>query len=462
MGLLSARFEMDEKDKAMNKIFERIIVVLAFMQILSPLITSLCCLIGIQMDMLNVMLLVMISFLIVEVLHLSFNLIFIQWKKPNLFQIFAMIMALWLILVALVNNAVNFTFIFYLCYMLCFVMFVKIDKKHYKWLMFVFIFVMTICSIMGLIDPLNNFMPGFSKRYFPMSLQFANSNYASYVTALAILLCMYVIKNYNKIWEQIVFWICFAILNFTIFVNGCYAGEFAVFIAEFFLLLFYWIKNKKCPWKIIGCFAISVIMSFAFILFPNIWAASSASANFFYESLAIMDNIFGTTFLRDSSILFSGKEIEKVLGADGYDRGSYVSDIWGYVFHSPLTFLFGYGAGKNYEVLVHNVYLQMLLEIGFIGLALYLTLIVLFAIAFIKNLRKLDDNKIFLFAIFATFVLIIHNFGPLESYSFIYFMMLFAVLYKNRNKTESVETTEKVEVKEKTESKEEGANDGAK
>ena len=199
MGLLSSRFEMDEKDKAMNKIFERIIVVLAFMQILSPLITSLCCLIGIQMDMLNVMLLVMISFLIVEVLHLSFNLIFIQWKKPNLFQIFAMIMALWLILVALVNNAVNFTFIFYLCYMLCFVMFVKIDKKHYKWLMFVFIFVMTICSIMGLIDPLNNFMPGFSKRYFPMSLQFANSNYASYVTALAILLCMYVIKNYNKI-----------------------------------------------------------------------------------------------------------------------------------------------------------------------------------------------------------------------------------------------------------------------
>ena len=35
-----------------------------------------------------------------------------------------------------------------------------------------------------------------------------------------------------------------------------------------------------------------------------------------------------------------------------------------------------------------------------------------------------------LFTVLAMFVLIIHNLGCLEGYSFIYFVMLFAVLYK--------------------------------
>ena len=45
------------------------------------------------------------------------------------------------------------------------------------------------------------------------------------------------------------------------------------------------------------------------------------------------------------------------------------------------------------------------------------------------------------------FVLIIHNLGCLESYSFIYFVMLFAVLYKNSKKeTIDEKTEEKIEV----------------
>ena len=87
--------------------------------------------------------------------------------------------------------------------------------------------------------------------------------------------------------------------------------------------------------------------------------------------------------------------------------------------------------------MVHNVYIQIWIECGIVGLGLYIALLVVFAINFIKNMRK--DNHVFLFTILAMFALIIHNLGCLESYSFIYFVMLFAVLYKNSKKEKTEE-----------------------
>lgn len=452
MALLSARFTQDESDKKINRIFERIIVVLAFMQILSPIITSFFCLIGIEMDMLNVMLLVMVAYMLVAVLNFSFNLSFMRWEKPSLFKILSWILIAWLFLSAFVNGTINYTFIFYMCYVACFCMFVKIDKKYYKALLYVFVIELTICCTMGLIDPMNDFMPGFSKRYFPLSLQFANSNYASYVVALAILLCSFILVNYKKVWEQVLFWICYAVLNFTIFVNGCYSGEFAVFFALLLLIIYYWIKNKKCPVVLIVCFAVSLGLSFASMLYPDIWNASSASANFFYESVAIFDNIFGTNLLQSISGAVSGEEhvITQVLGADGYDRGSYFDRCFAVCTESFSNFVFGCGAGKNYEVLVHNIYLQLWLEIGLIGVLLYISLLVVLCMIFIKDIfkiKKINIKFIFLFIIMVSFILVVHNIGCLESYSFIYFVMLFAVLYKN-SKKETIEekTEEKIEV----------------
>ena len=220
MALLSARFTQDESDKKINRIFERIIVVLAFMQILSPIITSFFCLIGIEMDVLNMMLLVMISYMLVAILNFSFNISFMTWKKPSLFKILGWCAIGWIILVALVNGTINYTFIFYTCYVACFCMFLKIDKKYYKTMMYAFVIQLTVCSIMGLLDPSNSFMPGFSNRSFPMSLQFMNSNYASYVLAFAVMFCMYIIVNHKKLWEQITFWTCYVILVFIMFLNG--------------------------------------------------------------------------------------------------------------------------------------------------------------------------------------------------------------------------------------------------
>lgn len=450
MALLSAKFKQDESDMKINRIFEKIMVVLAFMQILSPIITSFFCLIGIEMDMLNVMLLVMIAYMLVAVLNFSFNLSFMTWSKPTLFKILAWTLIAWIILSALVNGTINYTFIFYLCYVACFCMFVKVDKKYYKAMLYVFVIELTVCCTMGLIDPMNNFMPGFSKRYFPLSLQFANSNYASYVVALAILLCSFIIFYHKKVWVQVVFWICYFILNFTIFVNGCYSGEFAVFLALLLLIIYFWVKNKKCPIVLIICFAVSLGLSFASMLYPDIWNASSASANFFYETIAIFDNTFGTHLLQSISGAVAGEDhiITNVLGADGYDRGSYFDRCFVVCTESFKNFVFGSGAGKNYEVLVHNVYLQLWLEIGLVGVLLYVSLLAVICVAFIKDIfktKKINAKYIFLFMIMLSFIIEVHNIGCLESYSFIYFVMLFAVLYKNSKKEKIEEAIEKEE-----------------
>lgn len=444
MGLV--RYVEDEKDREIKKIFEKIIVVLAFMQILAPIITSFLCLIGIEMDVLNMMLLVMIAYMIVSILNFSFNLSFIKWKKPDLFKILGWCLIGWIILVALVTGAINYTFIFYTCYIACFCMFVKIDKKYYKSMIYAFVIQLTICSIMGLLDPTNKFMPGFSNRCWPMSLQFMNSNYASYVLVFAMMFCAYILVNYKKVWEQIVFWTCYVIMAFIMFLNGCYSGEFAVVVGLFFLIIFFWIKNKKCPWEILVCFAITIGSSFWFIIYPDAMVHSSATANFFYESLAIFDNLFDTHILQFITTGVYGKEkaIVTVAGADGWDRAGLLSGALKDCFSSVEAFLFGFGAGKNYETLVHNVYIQIWIECGFVGLLLYVSMLVVFAIKFIKKIR--NDNQIFLFTIFASFVLIIHNLGCLESYSFIYFVMLFAVLYKNSKKEKVEEATEKEEI----------------
>ena len=444
------KFIQDESDKKINRIFERVIVVLAFMQILSPIITSFFCLVGIEMDVLNMMLLVMISYMLVAILNFSFNISFMTWKKPDLFKIIGWCLIGWIILVALVNGTINYTFIFYTCYIACFCMFVKVDKKYYKPMMFVFVIQLTICSIMGLIDPMNKFMPGFSGRSLPVSLQFMNPNYSSYVLVLAAMLCVYVIFNYKKVWQQVVFWICYPVLLFVLFLNGCYSGEFALFIGLLFLIIYYWIKNKKCPWQILVCLAIAIGSSFWFEIYPNALGVSSASANFFFESLAIIDGYFDTNILEWVTTVVLGKEqaITSVAGSDGWGRAGLLSEALANCCSSVSAFIFGFGAGKNYETLVHNVYIQIWLECGFVGLVLYVSLLVIFVKTFIKNMRK--DKHVFLFTILGMFILIIHNLGCLESYSFIYFVMLFAILYKNANKkkTENSELVNEIENKE--------------
>ena len=104
MGLFSAKYTLDEHDKGINRVFERIVIVLAFLQILSPLVASFLCLVGVEMDMLNITIIVMIFFIIVEIISFAFNIVFMKLKKPSLFQIIGITLLLWLFLIAFLNT----------------------------------------------------------------------------------------------------------------------------------------------------------------------------------------------------------------------------------------------------------------------------------------------------------------------------------------------------------------------
>ena len=79
-------------------------------------------------------------------------------------------------------------------------------------------------------------------------------------------------------------------------------------------------------------------------------------------------------------------------------------------------------------MLVHSVYLRLWLEMGLFGMLAYIAIIVLSVIAFVKTFRT--NNEILGLTVFMAFVLIIHNLGSLEAYTFIYFIMLFAMLMR--------------------------------
>ena len=439
MGLVK-HYEQDESDKFINKIMSMVVVVLAFLQLLSPLVTSFLCLIGIEVDMPNVMILIMVTFIIVEILNFSFNLMFFKWQKPSLLKMITCGAMLWFVVTTIINGAFNYHFIVYFLYIAMFAMFLKVDKKYYKAMIFAFVIQMVVCSVFGLVDPYNKFTPGFVEGvYAPMSMQFTHPNYSAYVLVFAIFAALYAVINYKKVYEQIIFWTSLVVLGFALFVNGSYGAEFAMFCGLVFMILFFWNKNKKCPWQTISVFGIMFVSIFTSQLYPGLRELSIAKSNFILESLSAFDSIFGTSLLKTST----GGAIDFIPGSDGWGRAELLSEALKACVASPKTFFFGYGAGYNNIMLVHNVYIRLWLEMGVFGMLAYIAIIVLCVIMFVKKFRT--NNEILGLTSFMAFVLIIHNLGSLESYSFIFFIMLFAMLLKtHKEKTQPVAEEERV------------------
>ena len=303
-----------EDNNYLNKVLDVINLVLAFSIVFAPLLTSLICLLGADIDFLNVQLIIYAFYIMTKIISISLNLRFFKFRKLDLLEILATSLFLMLLITEIINAPIEFNFIFTLGYFVIFVIFRKVDKKYYKALLYSFLLTIAVCSIMGVCDLKNSYMPGFDEETYPMSLQFFNPNYSGYITTMAILLCIYVLTKFKTKWEQIVFWTVYVVLNCCLFVNGCYSAEFAMFIGELFLLLYLWIKNKKCPWVILICMILSIGASFIYV-----HGYSSSRANFMYESLAVLDHNFKTTLVKDVSTffdkLFGTGIIESISGA---------------------------------------------------------------------------------------------------------------------------------------------------
>lgn len=427
----------EEDNNYLNKVFEIANICYALVIILAPLITSVFCLIGLEMDILNVYLIFVVIYILTRILYYSINFRFIKFRKLDLLEILGLALLFTLFVSFFINknyvlniNSCFATFIITISYFFMFLTFIRLDKKFNKLLLFSFIFTIVICSIMGLCDFSNSFMPGFNKNTYPMSMQFFNPNYSAYITVMAILLTVYVLHSHKKIWEQVVFWICYCVLNVALFINGCFSAETAMFVGELFLIIYLWIKNKKCPWIMLICLGISIGSSFVWIK-----GVSTSGANYMFEFLGVIDNKLGTSLVKDVSAFFDkifhiGK-IESVAGSDGWDREDLKLAAWNKITSNAKVFLFGGGSGLNYDIRVHNVYLQIWLEYGLFSLLLYLSILVVLIIRIYKS--KFSSHNIFMIAVMIAVVFVCHYFGCLDPYSFAYYICLLAVGVKNVN-----------------------------
>ena len=411
----------------LNKVFDILNIIFAFAIILTPLLVSAICLVGVEIDFFNVLIIIYISFILTRMMSLCLNWRFIRFRKFDLLEILALALFLMLCITEIINSPLSMNFILTLGYFFIFLIFIKLDKKYYKPLLYTFILTITACSIMGICDLNNSYMPGFVDITYPMSMQFWNPNNSAYITIMAILITIYVLTHYKSLAEQIIFWTAYVVLNVALFINGCFSAETAMFIGELFLLIYLWIKNKKCPYIILICLGISIAASFVWIR-----GYSTSGANYMFETLSFLDGKLGTTLTRDVSTffdkLFGTGIIDEVPGSGGWDRGDLKAAAWREITASPKSVLFGYGILYNNLVRCHNVFLQIWLEYGLINLALYIAIWVVLLIRFIKT--NFASYNIYLVALLAVVVLICHYFGGLDAYSFTYFACFLAVFIR--------------------------------
>lgn len=417
-----------EDNNYLNSVLDKVNLILAFAVIFAPLITSLFCLVGLKLDFKNCLLIIYLVFMLIKIISISLNFRFIKFRKPDILEVLGVALLLMLCVTEIINRPIKAQFIFTVGYFLAFFIFIKVDKKYYKALLYSFVLTIAVCLIMGVCDLNNRYMPGFLDYTYPMSLQFYNPNYSAYITVMAIMLCMYVISTYKTKVEQIIFWTAYVVLNVCLFINGCFSAETAMFVGQIFLLIYLWIRNKKCPWIILVCLFISIASSFVWIR-----GYSSSSANFMFEALAVIDNNLGTTLAKDVSTffdkLFGTGVIEKVAGSDGWGRADAKQVAVQEIFASPKSVLFGYGMVYNNKVLVHNVPLQIWLEYGVFNLVLYLSILVILAVRLFKT--KFSSHNVFVIAFMISVVFVCHYFGCLEPYSFTYFVSMLAIAVKS-------------------------------
>lgn len=423
--------ELDEKLFS-DKIFKKIYVFYAFWIILAPVVNTIFSIIGVEFIVMFQVMLVSTLFAITKFFELIFNFKKINLKNKTITSYLLMALFLWFLISIVVNGTYNINLFLGICYFLCFSMILNIDKRILKLLAIVFVCEIVLCSILGLIDLKNQFIPGFLDNEYVMSMQFRNPNWSAFIVIIAEVLCLWFIYDLKKNWQKSLCFIGFVVMTIGLFVGGSYAPETALFLCELALLIYLWLKNKKCPWLVFSAFLSTIAISFLVWLVPIFREVSTARANYFYESLAVIDSKLGTELAKGFSTffnkLFGTGIIDKVEGADGWGRADFTSLSINEIFSSAKNFIFGTGCGFIYSgVRVHNVFLVIFMEFGIVGILLFLSAIAMIIVRFIKINKT--EIVVFLFAIFLM-CLFDSLFCCIEPYYFPYFVMFVAALYK--------------------------------
>lgn len=421
-----------DKNQFYDKVFNIIDLVFAFWLILMPMLDFVFCCFGFdEFDIIFQLEVIPFFYLIFKSISLIINFKKINLKNKTIIDWLVLVLLVWFMVSTFVNNAINTNCLVGLSYFIVFVLVRSIDKKYYKLFANILIIELVFDTILGFIDLNNEFIPSFENGEYVMSFQFMNPNWSAFSVIIAEMLSLWLLLKSDKLWLKILYFIGFLIMTAGLFVGGSYAPEFFLIFAQLALLVFLWIKYKKCPWWILSAFLSTIFISFAVWFVPAWGKASTAAANFFYESLAVIDGKLGTNLVYNVSSfinkIFGGGTIDVVAGSDGWARNDLKAETYKAIFASPKSFFIGYGCRYIYEIRVHSMSLVIWLEFGFVGFLLYVAIIAMLLVKFIKV--KKDDYLVFLLIVFLM-LLFEGLFCSIEPFNFVYLIMITIVFHK--------------------------------
>jgi len=420
---------MPKEEIFIKKISNIINLILGLFVALVPLFMTLLALVGIEIDANQPMTL----FAILYFIFLCFSSInifisktnrdkFIEnIKKPIVIVAFALL--LWIFIASCVNGIFNDYLLYYISYFLFFICVYLLDDKHFKILFNTMLIVVATSCILGMIDPMSQFIPGFRKYNYAFSIHFSNSNHSAYIACVLAIIIFNFFYNSKKVSAHIYYLILYVIFSMFLFLNGSYAPIFALFVVEIFQVIYLWIKLKKCPVKMLCLLLALIPLCFLSDLYQNIANIRTCQYNFFLESVAVFDNYFHTNLLD----LFG---IESIAGADGWDRGDLRNNSFAHIASSFKNFVFGSGAGYCYELAPHNVLICLWLDFGLFA---PLLLITIFVLLFIKHCKLKFNALNFCYVSALICELIMMQFGQIFPCSFVYFILVVAQSSKDFN-----------------------------
>lgn len=421
-----------------DKFFKKCYKVYAFWLVFAPIIETFFHIIGLKFIIMFQLMLISTLFGLTKFFEIIFNIKKFSLKNKTIIDLLVVCLLFWFFVSTIVNQEVNISLVFGICYFCCFYLFLNIEEKDFKLLAYLFVCEMIFDTILGFIDLKNEIIPGFSENECTMSFQFLNPNWSSFVLLVAQILSLWFVCSLQKIWQKILLFIGYLVMAAGMFIGGSYAPEMSLFLCETFLLIYFWVKNKKCPFWILSALISTIFISFAVWFVPAFRSVTTANANFFYETLAVIDNRLGTELVKGVSTifdkLFGWGVIYEVPGSNGWSRSYFIAKSFEAIFASAKSFIFGCGPGFIYsDIRVHNCFLVVWLEFGIVGILLFLSAIVMLLIRFFKV--KKSECLVVLIAIFSM-LLFDSFFCCIEPYCFPVFVIFSTYFYKKLYSTE--------------------------
>jgi len=303
----------------------------------------------------------------------------------------------------------------------------KLDEKYLKYVIYSFIISMIINSFIsfGIYFEFWDTISGTVRN--PIPFQISHISYSVYL-ALASLITFYKIKDPNKNYIRLLWLAIFIVLFIDLFLTRGRTGQFS-FILTFIIIVF--IYYKKHVYKLM--FFLIAGISVLFILYNSLTTFNSRVNYFINDTKNILNQkkystSFGTRLMSFSTIPYLVNSTNILFGEGLGDRESYIKTTL-----KEKKYPYQIVAFKDFGRL-HNMYLEILISNGIVGLCLFLTILLI--TLFIKFKDEFFKYLSYCISILFFFVGLTGDIFFFYELSLLFALSLGLIIVKNNNENQ--------------------------